>query len=109
MKFLVDAQLPPLLAGWLRERGHEADHVYELGDVGADDEAIWKIALERGYVVVTKDRDFAEWAFARTPAARVLWLRLGNSRNAALRNRLAEAWPRIEDALLGDGIVVEAR
>jgi predicted nuclease of predicted toxin-antitoxin system len=23
MKFLIDAQLPPALAGWLREAGHE--------------------------------------------------------------------------------------
>ncbi|MGK6317981.1 DUF5615 family PIN-like protein [Sphingomonas sp. DT-204] len=27
MRFLIDAQLPPALCGWLRERGHEAIHV----------------------------------------------------------------------------------
>jgi predicted nuclease of predicted toxin-antitoxin system len=27
MKFLVDAQLPPALCGWLEARGHEAEHV----------------------------------------------------------------------------------
>jgi predicted nuclease of predicted toxin-antitoxin system len=26
MTFLVDANLPPGLAGWLRERGHDAIH-----------------------------------------------------------------------------------
>ena len=30
MKFLVDAQLPRRLAGWLREAGHEARHTLEL-------------------------------------------------------------------------------
>ena len=31
MKFLVDAQLPPALAHWLREAGHEAQAVGEVG------------------------------------------------------------------------------
>ena len=26
MNFLIDAQLPPALCGWLRERGHQAVH-----------------------------------------------------------------------------------
>ena len=109
MRFLIDAQLPPLLAVWLREQGHEADHIHDLGGLNLDDETIWTLALERGFVVVTKDRDFAEWAFARNPAPRVLWLRFGNTRNAALKKQMAAAWPRIVDALRGDGIVVEAR
>jgi predicted nuclease of predicted toxin-antitoxin system len=109
VKFLIDAQLPPLLAEWLREQGHDADHVYDLGGLSLDDEAIWTLALERGCVVVTKDRDFAEWAFARSPAPRVLWLRFGNTRNSALKRQMAAAWPRIAGALKGDGIVVEAR
>lgn len=31
MRFLVDAQLPPALARWLTERGHDAVHVLDLG------------------------------------------------------------------------------
>ena len=27
MRFLVDAQLPPVLCGWFEERGSEAEHV----------------------------------------------------------------------------------
>jgi len=109
VKFLIDAQLPPLLADWLREHGQQADHVYSLGALDVDDEAIWSLALSEGYIVVTKDRDFADWAIARKPAARVLWLRFGNMRNAALAGHLEAAWPRIIDALDGDGVVVEAR
>ncbi len=30
MRFLVDAQLPPRLAEWLRSKGQEADHITEL-------------------------------------------------------------------------------
>jgi len=31
VKFLVDAQLPPMLADWLRKAGHEALHVQDVG------------------------------------------------------------------------------
>jgi predicted nuclease of predicted toxin-antitoxin system len=36
MKFLIDAQLPPALCEWLRARGHEADHVADLGMIASD-------------------------------------------------------------------------
>jgi predicted nuclease of predicted toxin-antitoxin system len=109
VKFLIDAQLPPLLADWLREQGQDADHVFALDRVGIEDDAIWDLALSEGYVVVTKDRDFVEWAFARAPAPQVLWLRFGNSRNMALKAQLRSAWPRIFEALQGGNPVVEAR
>lgn len=107
MKFLVDAQLPPLLADWLREQGHEAHHVYALGDLCIDDNAIWELAVGDGYIVVTKDRDFADWVFAREPAPRVLWLRFGNCRNTELKRQLVAAWPRVIAALQEDRVVVE--
>ena len=67
MKFLVDQQLPPTLARWLVEQGYEAQHVRELGMRQAPDQQIWDHALVAGAVIVTKDRDFAEWAVARRP------------------------------------------
>ena len=109
MKFLIDAQLPPLLADWLREQGHVADHIYALDQLDADDGAIWSLAVTQGYVVVTKDRDFAEWAIARSPAPRILWLRFGNLRNNGLVRRLSAVWPRIIEGLQSDALVVEAR
>jgi predicted nuclease of predicted toxin-antitoxin system len=41
VKFLVDAQLPPALARWLREAGHEAEHVEFVGLREESDSAIW--------------------------------------------------------------------
>ena len=43
MKFLVDAQLPPALAYWLREAGHEAAHLEDVGLLHAPDGAIWRV------------------------------------------------------------------
>jgi len=56
---LVDAQLPPALARWLREAGHEAEHVEDLGLREANDAAIWARALQSGAMIVAKDEDFA--------------------------------------------------
>ena len=56
MKFLVDAQLPPALAHWLREAGPEAAHVEDVGLREADDRSIWAHALATGAVIVTKAR-----------------------------------------------------
>jgi predicted nuclease of predicted toxin-antitoxin system len=39
MKFLVDANLPPGLAAWLRERNHEAIHVNDQLGLALDDRA----------------------------------------------------------------------
>lgn len=40
MRFLVDAQLPPALCGWLRARGHDAVHVVDIGMLAASDASI---------------------------------------------------------------------
>ena len=59
MKFLVDAQLPPALAQWLREAGYDAQAVREVGLREADDSGIWRHAQAQGRVIVTKDENFA--------------------------------------------------
>ena len=46
--------------------------------LAASDQAIWDLAVMDGYVLMSKDRDFADWAFVRSPHAQVVWLRRGN-------------------------------
>lgn len=108
MKFLIDAQLPPALASWLRAREEAADHVIDLDLLRASDQAIWERAIVDGYVLVTKDRDFAEWAIARSPTPQIVWLRRGNQDTIALLDWLEDAWPRIVESLLDGAKVVEA-
>jgi predicted nuclease of predicted toxin-antitoxin system len=59
MRFLVDAQLPPALVQLLREHGHEAEHVTEIGPADASDSELWRYALDHDAAIVTKDEDFA--------------------------------------------------
>lgn len=55
MKFLVDANLPPGLAAWLREHNHEAIHVNDHPGLALNDRAIFEFASRNGFIIVTKD------------------------------------------------------
>ena len=109
MKFLVDAQLPPALAQWLRDAGHEAQAVREVGLREAEDSAIWQHAQAEGRVIVTKDEDFAQRAQSLAAGPVIVWLRIGNTSNAALREWLIPQLPQLVE-LIGQGHrVVEVR
>jgi predicted nuclease of predicted toxin-antitoxin system len=95
------------LASWLRSKGHEAHHVIDVNLADAPDAAIWARAIAEDSMIVTKDRDFVDWALARTPKARILWIRFGNVRRDAVLARLDAAWPELSDALKSDATIVE--
>ena len=83
MRFLVDANLPPRLVGWLIEQGHEAGYSDDLLGPSASDTAIFAAAEESDAVIVSKDRDF-RLLVQPPPPPQLLWVRLGNATNARL-------------------------
>ncbi len=99
MRFLIDAQLPPALARWIAERGHEAVHVFDLGLGDASDKAIWNHAAGTGAVIVTKDEDFVTLRLTHSDGPAILWIRLGNTRRAALLAALDPLMPKFIEAL----------
>jgi predicted nuclease of predicted toxin-antitoxin system len=108
MKFLVDAQLPPALATWLVKAGHEAVALREIGLRDAPDQEICSFALAKGYIIVTKDEDYA--ALARTrPGLRILWVRIGNVVNRVLLAAFAAKWTEIVGYLESGNPVVVLR
>jgi predicted nuclease of predicted toxin-antitoxin system len=84
MKLLVDNQLPLALALHLRGWGLDCVHVLELGWDESDDVTIWEQATADDRIVVSKDGDFLLLASRRGDRGRLIWVRLGNCRNAAL-------------------------
>jgi predicted nuclease of predicted toxin-antitoxin system len=106
MRFLGDAQLPPALARLLAEHGHVAEHVTDIGPADATDADLWQYALAHRAVIITKDEDFANLDAARAEAPIVVWIRVGNTRRAAL---LAWFEPLIEHvvelAVAGDRLI----
>ncbi len=107
MKFLVDAQLPPALALWLREAGYAADHLESIGLLHASDGAIWERALRDSFVIVTKDEDFAARSVQASVAPVVVWLRVGNATNPALRAWFEPRLPGIVAFLQSGSRLVE--
>jgi len=95
MTFLIDAQLPPALARWLRDAGHDSRHVEDVSLREANDSDIWKYVLETGAILVTKDEDFATRAAHASTAPVIVWLRFGNASNRALIVWLEPRWPAI--------------
>jgi predicted nuclease of predicted toxin-antitoxin system len=57
-RFLIDEDLPVLLASLLRERGHAADDIQELNLRGSPDARVYAAAQKRQAVIVTGDGDF---------------------------------------------------
>jgi predicted nuclease of predicted toxin-antitoxin system len=110
MRFLVDAQLPPALARWLADQGHEAQHVADLGMQAASDTAIWDHALSTSSAIVTKDEDFAQRKVLAAVGPAVIWIRLPNTRRRDLlawfeccptswrRSNAAKRWSKSPDA-----------
>lgn len=85
MRFLVDAQLPARLAGFLSSAGHDALYVTELPDGNrATDRRIAELADDEGRVVVTKDRDFRDGHLLARSPRHLLIVTTGNITNAAL-------------------------
>ncbi len=101
-RFLVDAQLPPVLADMLRARGYPAEHITDIGPADATDQQLWQHALENNAAIITKDEDFANMVTLGLPGPTVVWVRVGNTRRAALIDWFE---PRIDDlaTLVGTG------
>lgn len=76
MKILVDMNLSPAWASWLKQSGHEAIHWSNVGRHDASDKKIMIWARERGYIVFTHDLDFsAILAAANSDAPSVIQIR----------------------------------
>lgn len=56
MRFLLDENLSPKIAGLLNAAGHDCIHVRDCGLTGAADAEVLSKAAEDGRVVITADR-----------------------------------------------------
>ena len=60
MRFKLDENLSPTMAGLLTEAGHDAATVAEQGLAGAEDPDIASVCLDEGRILLTLDLDFAD-------------------------------------------------
>jgi predicted nuclease of predicted toxin-antitoxin system len=99
VKFLIDNQLPCALARLLTDLGHQGVHVLDIGLAQENDRAIWAYAALNGFVIVSKDADFADLAVLDPHRVRIVWVRSRNCRKAALPESFKNAFDTIEGEL----------
>lgn len=109
MKLIVDAQLPPALAARLRQEGHDALAVREIGLREAKDSAIWQYALQNHAAILTKDEDFAERCLCSQNPPVVVWLRIGNATNPVLLDWFLPLLPAVIARIRAGDRFIEVR
>ncbi len=104
----IDAQLSPALADWMTaELGIEAHALRDLGLRDAADREIFDLARAADAVIFTKDSDFLPLLEQHGPPPRVLWLTIGNTSNARVREVLIARWARVSELFDSGEVLVE--
>ncbi len=89
MRFLADMGVSLRVVEWLRENGHDAEHLSELGLVRLPNGEIFERGIDEERVVITFDLDFSEIAAAaRGRSTSVIVFRLRNTTSANQIRRL---------------------
>lgn len=78
MKLLFNQNLSFKLAPILDFVFPGSKHVKDFGLTGQDDEAIWQLALEQSFVIVSKDSDFMHRSLLRRHPLKVIQVRVRN-------------------------------
>jgi predicted nuclease of predicted toxin-antitoxin system len=96
MKFLIDAQLPRRMAGWLAAAGCDAMHTLDLplGNRTPDDDLISR-AENDDRVLITKDGEFVDSHLLKARPPKLLLLTTGNIGNAELERLFVPLIPTI--------------
>ncbi len=103
-----DAQLSPHLApGLSSEFDVEARAIRDLGLRDAKDREIFLAAREAGAVVLTKDSDFVLLLEQLGAPPQILWLTIGNTSNAHLKEVLSKSFTSVREILLKGEPLVE--
>lgn len=107
MRFLVDMNIAPGVAEWLRASGHDAAHVREQGLASAPDPDLFSMAAREDRIVVTFDLGFGEIiAASGERRVSVVLFRTRSVRKAYLIERLRQVLPAAEETLAGGAVVV---
>ncbi len=101
-KFLVDEDISPLVASYLRELGYDAVAVREVGLKGKSDDLIIKWLQKTKRIIITGDLDFGEFFY---------WQSLGVLGVVILRSKSQSlsAFKELIDLLHRQGVMKDER
>jgi predicted nuclease of predicted toxin-antitoxin system len=110
MKFLIDMPLPPSLAAWPVERGHNALHAGELGLHRAGDNEIMDRARYEARTIITADLDYPRLlAMARANEPSLILFRSGDWTECEVRTRLSDILAKLSEGDIARSIIVVDR
>lgn len=106
MKFLVDEQLPQILADWLLEKGYDAVHVSALlTNTKILDGYICERSMAESRVVISKDSDFFNTYLIKRRPYKLLYITTGNLRNRPLLDLFRGSFAQLLDILENANVV----
>jgi predicted nuclease of predicted toxin-antitoxin system len=107
MRLLVDNALSPVLAEHLRNAGHDAVHVRDIGLHRAPDEDIFDWAAAEDFMLVTADTDFGTLLASRSTSkpSLILFRGEGSRRPDVLAALMLSNLAQLTDALSAGCIV----
>jgi len=107
LKFIIDTQLPPLMAEVLKSKGYDAIHTtfFPNGQFLNDSE-IRQSALDEHRIIITKDKDFLDYYLVKGAPPKVLLLETGNTKNKELLDIIRKNIRNIEHLFESSSLVV---
>ena len=109
MNFLIDANFPLDLCGWIAARGHVATAARDTVLRDAEEDALWSWAIRNDAVILTTDEDFPARRGRTLLGPQIVWIRIGNATNDVLEARLATLWDIVLADLVAGVEVIEVR
>ena len=105
IKLLLDQNLSPKTADFIRSLGWDAKDVRELGKGGADDADIYEFAKAEGWTLVTYDLDFSRRFMADKKLPGLILLRVHPQTVEILHPVLQDFLQRVKSEDLAGAIV----
>ena len=90
MKLLFDENPSFRLAMTLADLFPGSTHVEDVGLEESSEDVLWRYAVDHGYVIVTKDADFAYRSLVERAPPKVVWIRRGNCSTRQIESLLRE-------------------
>jgi predicted nuclease of predicted toxin-antitoxin system len=84
IRLLIDENLSQRLLQPLHDLFPGSAHVRDLTGLGTSDSAVWEAARVGDFTLTTRDEDFIGTSVLRGNPPKVVWLNVGNTRNATI-------------------------
>ena len=101
MKFIIDENISPQVAAIFRSFGLSATHINEMKSNKKQrvvDDQLRRLAIQKGYIIVTKDDDFVKSYVSRKVPEKLVYI-YGINEKEPLLSRMKEVAPQISSLL----------